>query len=886
MRWRRRQREEHLEREIRSDLELEAAEQEGLGLSAEQAREAAQRAFGNTMLVKEDMREVWSATWFERLAQDARYGWRNLRKNPSFAITSVLSLALGIGANAAMFTVVDAVLLKLLPVREPQELMLIGVRAPERSEPGFGLPYPLYELLRDQNHVFSSMLAYAPVRLNVSHSGQTQPVNGELVSGSFFESLGVAAVRGRRLTGNDDSGSAPPAAVISYNFWQAQMGASPDVIGRSITVNAVPFTIVGVAPPAFPGLEPGTAAHIYVPIHMEPRLNPASDLLRLRTNWWLRIMGRLRNGVSETAVQANLDQLGPLFLRAAMAEAPPNVSDSMKAAFLRQRFIAEPGSKGVSNLRRQYSRPLLMLMAVVGLVLLITCANLANLLLSRSVARGREIALRVALGASRRRVVRQLLTESVVLGALGGMTGLALAELAIQFLPNALDGISIDLHLNARVVLFTASVSLLTSVAFGILPAVRASQTEILPDLKFSVRNSGSFPMRLIAGRYLSVFQVAVCILLVVGAGLFIRTFQNLASVDLGFRRDRILIVPVNPAGSGYTGPRLARLYQNVADRLRLVPGVTSVSFSMSSPLSGNDSTTMISAFGTTSAVHEASRAHRNVISPGFFHTVGIDLVAGREFDERDGETGPKVAIVNETFARHLAGSGPPLVLGKSLGYGPGQSSGPVTIVGVVRDSKYNNLREQQVPMVYLPYRQFPATSEMTFEVQTSIEPAALAGTVRAEIGGHVTVGVITTIEREIDGALRQERLLATLVSVFGLLSLFLAIVGLFGVVNYSVTRRTNEIGIRMALGARPIQVMHMAMKEAVLVVVAGLAIGIPAALAGGRLIASLLFGVMPNDPFSLLTGTAVFIAAALIAAWLPARRASAVDPLMALRHE
>ena len=882
--WRCKKREQDLERELRAHLDLEAAEQGENGLSAEDAGYAARRAFGNTTLVKEEVREKWNLSGLERLVQDLHYGSRILLKNPSFAATAILSLALGIGANAAIFTALNAVLLKFLPVRQPQQLTLIGVKGTERSGPGFGLPYPLYELLRDRNHVFSSMLAYAPVRLNAAIAGQTQPVNGELVSGSFFDSLGVRAAAGRSLNETDDSPSAAPAAVISYNFWRGHFGGNLQIIGGSIILNSVPVTIAGIAPPSFFGLELGNTADFYVPFSLETRLHPGSDLLRAGTNWWLKIMGRVREGVSERQVQANLDQLFPQFLRAAIAEAPPNVSENMKASFLRQRLLAEPGGRGLSNLRRQYSRPLVVLMAVVGILLLITCANLANLQLSRSVAREREIALRVALGAGRSRVVRQLLTESIVLSTLGGAAGLALAQLVLQALPKVLGELSFDLSLDAPVVLFTASLSLLTGVAFGIWPALRAGQTELLPALKQGLHNRGGSPFRLTAGRFLAVFQVALCILLLVGAGLFIRTFQNLGSLDLGFRHDRLLIVPVNSSGSGYTGTRLGRVYQNIADRLRLVPGVESVSFSLSSPLDGNDSTTMISPFGSAPAVHEKSKAHRNIISAGFFHTVGIALLAGREFNEQDGETGPKVAIVNETFARQFLASQPPL--GKILGYGPGQSSGPVTIVGVVRDSKYNDLRETQIPMVYLPYPQFPSKSEMTFEIETAGEPSTVARTVRSQIGRDLTIGSMTTMRKQIDASRRQERLIAALVSLFGLIALSLAAVGLFGVVNYSVTRRTNEIGIRMALGARPREILRMVMQEALFLVIVGLAIGIPSALAAARLTGSLLFGVTPADPYSLLAGTAVLLAAALIAAWLPARRASGVDPLIALRHE
>jgi predicted permease len=854
----RRLRDRDLERELCAHLELETAEQKENGLEPEDARYAATRVLGNKTLLKEAVRVLWGLMPLERVWQDLRYGLRTLRKNPSFAATAILSLALGIGGNAAIFTAVNAVLLKMLPVRDPRQLALLRP-----------VPYPAYELLRDQNSVFSSMLACAGISL----AGSAGPIDGQLVSGSYFETLGVSAALGRGLTTADDLPSATPAAVISYGYWQNRFAANPRALGQSISLNGIAFTIIGIAPPGFFGLELGNRPDVYVPLNLEPRLRPGSDALRARLRWWVTTMGRLRPGVSERQAQADLDRIFPEFLRATVANVPLGGSENRTAAFLRERVVLEPGSKGLSKLRKQYAHPLLVLMGVVGLVLLIACANLANLLLSRSVAREREIALRIAVGAGRGRVIRQLLTESIALAALGGAAGLALAHWGIRLLP------SLDLRLDLRVVLFTASLSLLTGIVFSVLPALRASQIEIVPALK----QVGRTPP-LAAGRFLAVFQVALSIVLLVGAGLFVRTFQNLASVDFGFARSHTVLFSVNPGGSAFTGARLQNLYGELAARLAALPGVLSVSFSQASPLGGNDSTTTISEFGSTPAVHENSHAHRNIVSPGFFGTLGIHLLAGRDFTERDREMAPNAAIVNETFARQFFGSRKPL--GKTLGYGAGQRSGPVTIVGVVADSKYNDPREQCIPMVFLPYRQFPSIAGMTFELRTTSEPSALERSIRGQVGRDLTIANITTIDRQIDESLRPERMIATLVSLFGLVALLLAAVGLFGVVNYSVARRTNEIGIRMAIGARPREMLQMVLREAVWLVVCGLAVGIPTALAAGRLTGSLLFGVTATDPYTLAAAIAVLLTAALIAAFLPAYRASRVDPLIALRHE
>jgi predicted permease len=809
-------------------------------------------------MLKETMREVWGWTSFERLGQDLRYGFRTFRKNPSFTAAAVLSLALGIGGNAAIFTAVNAVLLKMLPVRDPGQMVLLRP-----------VPYPAYKLLRDQNGVFSSMLACASIGL----AGAAGPINGQLVSGSYFETLGVGAALGRRFTSADDLPSAAAAVVISYSYWQSHFAANPTVLGQSISLNGIPFTIIGVAPPGFFGLELGNHPDVYVPLSLEPQLRPASDALRARLHWWVTSMGRLRPGVSERHVQADLDRIFPEFLRDTAATVPLGGSENRKAAFLHERVVLEPGNKGLSKLRKQYARPLLVLTGVVGLVLLMTCANLANLLLSRSVAREREIALRVAVGAGRGRVIRQLLTESLMLAALGGAGGLALAQWGIRFQP------FLDLRLDLRVLLFTAALSVLTGILFGALPAFRASQIEIVPALK----QVGRTPP-LAVGRFLAVFQVALSIVLLVGAGLFIRSFQNLASVDFGFARGRTVLFSVNPGTSAFSGPRLQNLYGEVAARLGTLPGVSSVSFSQASPLAGNDSTTTISEFGSTPTVHESSHAHRNIVSPGFFRTLGIRLVAGRDFTERDRENAPKTAIVNETFARQFFGSRTPL--GKTLGYGAGQSSGPVTIVGLAADSKYNDPREQHIPMVFLPYRQFPSIAGMTFELRTASEPSALEKAIRAHVGRRLTIMNITTIDRQIDDSLRSERTIAALVALFGVVALLLAALGLFGVVNYSVTRRTNEIGIRMAIGAKPREMLQMVLREAAWLVFCGLALGIPIAFAAARLTGSLLFGVSAGDPYALAIAIAVLLAAALLAAFLPAYRGSRVDPLTALRHE
>jgi predicted permease len=856
--------EDDLDKELQAHLELEAAEQEKAGRQPDEARYAARRALGNLALIKEETRAAWKWVLLESLAQDLRYAGRMLRRSPVFTMAAVLSLALGIGANTAIFTVVNAVLLKLLPVRNPEQLAIVGG--------GSGVPYPAYELLRDRNRVFSSLIAYAPIGLNVLLQNETEPVHGQLVSGSYFDGLGVGAVAGRMLAVQDDLPSAAAVAVVSHIYWQRRLGADPGIMGRPIVINRVPFTIVGVAAASFFGLEVGESPDIFVPFQTEPRLRPSSSILLGRFTWWVKVIGRLRDGVSDREAQANLDQLFPQFLRAAAAAAPPNMPQSMKDAYVRQRIRVFPGSRGLSELQSQFRNPLLVLMSAVALVLLITCANLANLLLARATSRRREIALRIALGAGRGRVMRQLLTESLALAMLGGAAGLVAAGWVLQLLQQIVrqHAMPVELRMDTGVVWFTAGVSLAAGVLFGILPALRGSRVE---DMRAA---------RQTAGKFLAIAQVALSFVLLSGAGWFVRTLASLQSVDPGFTRDDVLLFSVDPTQSGYSGARLPAFYENLSERLGALPGVTAVSFSQSSPLSGNDSTTMISEFGTPASIHMNSRAHRNIVAPRFFETLGIRLLAGRGFTAQDNETAVKVAIVNHAFAREHFGAQSPS--GRRLGYGPGQASGPVSIVGVVADSKYNSLREQPVPMVFLPYRQFSSLGGMTFEMRVSASVAA--GALREAVGNHVAIAQLTTLGKQVEKSLTRERLVATLSSCFASLALVLAAVGLFGVMNYAVARRTREIGIRVALGARRAQVLGMVLGEVLLLVAAGMAIGIPAALAAGRLLESLLFGVTATDPYALVAAAGALTMAAVAAGYLPARRACRIEPTLALRHE
>lgn len=881
---RRKQREQDLERELLSHLEAEAEEQEENGLSSEDARYAARRALGNTTSIKEKAREMWSWVWLERFAQDVRYASRQIKKAPGFAVVVVVTFALGIGVNSALFTVTNAVLLKMLPVHDPQQLALVGVVNPKHAEPGFAMPYPAYEQIRDHNQVFSSVLAYGDTDLTARFGDTSDRVHAQLISGSFFTTLGVETVLGRAISPDDDRSGAAPLAVISAHFWRQRFAGAPDVIGKILPLNGVAFTIAGVVNPRFFGVELGSNPDVYVPISLQPRLNPGSRQLQASTTWWLHILGRLRSGVSPEQARANLGPVFAGFLRRAVREAPPAIPQALKDEFLRQQVVISNGSAGLSRLRKQFREPLLVLMGAALLVLVVTCLNLANMLLARGITRQREMAIRLSVGAGRSRLIRQLLTESVLLAAIGGIAGFivsaAVEHILVTYLPYT-DGL--QLNSGIRVVLFTAGISLLGGCLFGLLPAIRVSRGNPASALKDNSQDLHGGGRKISLSGSLVTAQIVVSLGLLSCAMLFARTLQKLDSVDRGFTHSAVLLFSVNPAASGYTGSRMFDFYESLKQGLNALPSVEKVSFSFSSPLSGNDSTTRISPFGSDPAVHEHSHVHRNMVSPDYFATTGIALLAGRDFDSRDNGSAQKVAIVNESFANDVFGAESPI--GKRLGYGPGQNSGPVEIVGVVADSKYESLRDQHVPMVYLPYRQFPPQA-MTFELQVSGVSNSLLPAIRHLAGSTVPITDVTTLDEQVDQSLIRERLLTLLTSCFAVLTLLLAGLGLFGLVSYRVAIRTREIGLRMALGAQRANVFGLVLKDSLLPVLAGVAIGLPCAFGAGRIVQGLLFGVTAADPITMLIVIAALILAAACAAFLPVRRALRLEPMSALKRE
>ena len=843
--------------------------------------------------------------------QDLRYGARMLLKNKAFTVVAILSLALGIGANTALFSLVDAVLLKMLPVKKPNELVLFnwlcgprgmqrGINGRVMTDEATGLrtstsfSYLTFDRFRDNNESLSDVFAFSGLsELNVGVDGQAEIAFGQLVSGGYYSGLGVRAVKGRPISNEDDAAGAPPVTVISHRYWQRRFAEDPEIVGKTITINNAPFTIIGVSPHGFHGtLQVGESADLSIPFAMQPQLSSEESEVTKPWVWWVRIMGRLKPGVTRAQAAASFErtfqQSAEEGWKAVLARFPPRPGQNPAPRDV-PTLRAESGGQGLNESRRSYSEPLTILVAIVGLVLLIACANVANLLLARGAARQKEIAIRLAMGASRWRLVRQLLTESVLLSVLGAAAGLLFAYwgkgILLNLRPWGTEELAVDLTLDLRVLGFTFAVSLVTGVLFGLAPALRATRVDLTPALKENARSLlGASRSYLV--KSLMVAQVAMSLVLLVGAGLFLRTLSNLQNVDVGFNRENLLLFNVEPSLNGYTQPQTAQLYRRLTERLEAIPGVRSATVSLIPLLSGRGRTMTVSVQGHSSQQGDDDDTKVNQVGESFFQTMEMPLLIGRNLTAQDNERAPKVAVINQMMARKYFGDENPV--GRRIGFDGPESSGKIEIVGVVPDAKYTGMRDKTEPTVYLPYAQnIPGWA--TFIVRTSANPTAMATTIRdvvREVDGNLPIFDVKTQSQQADESLIQERLFATLSGFFGLLALLLACIGLYGVMSYGVERRTNEIGIRMALGATAPRVTGMVMRETMLVTGIGVIFGLGAALATTRLISALLFGLKPNDPVTVSFAVGLMIAVAAVAGYLPARRAARVDPLIALRYE
>ena len=894
-----------LDEELRGFMDMAAEESMKRGRSEKDALRSVRLERGSLEAAKELVRSAGWESLLETSWQDLCYGLRMLRKSPGFTAVAILTLALGIGANTAIFSIVDAVMLRFLPVQNPKQLVFLNrtgeinvVQSDNGSPNAEPFSYPTFEAIRAHNRVFSEVFGFVPLdvpgyeKANVNISGQASLAEAELVTGDYFSGLGVSPVIGRTIGQQDEKPDGPRTAVISYGYWSRRFGLNSAALGTTIVIDRVPFTIVGVTPPQFSGVQPGRAVDVWVPLRDDPRLLPygmtaapgSGDPFSSRDWWWLMIMGRLKSGVTTEQATAQIEVLFQQSIAGSFKEKPK----------LPPHIKIESGQQGLANLQQQFSKPLWILMVVVGMVALIACANIAGLLIARSQTREREIALRLSLGASQRRVVRQLLTESVLLASVGGLLGLLLAywgsRALLLLMSSGGQALNLTLQLNPEVLGFTAGVSVLTAILFGLAPALRSASADLNSALKEAPdgRPTSSRLKRSRVGSLLAISQVALSLLLLVGAGLFVRTLQNLANQNLGFNQHDLLLFAVDPAKEGYKGQALIDFYGRLLRHLQVLPGVRSATASEEPLLSGMQDSWDVSIQGLKS---KPRQIEWNNVGPSFFETMGIPLMAGRGIQWQDTASSLKAVVVNDAFARQFVDGRSPI--GYKITFKNFLSKGPdfsYEIVGMVRDAKYASLRRAPQPTVYASFSQAPfPLSALHYEIRTAGNPTTIVPAVRDvvhSLDSNVPLSEIKTQSEQIAEALMQERLFAQVTSFFSGLAAFLSCIGLYGLIAYSVARRTHELGVRMALGAQRGDVLRMVIRQGMLLAGIGIIVGIGGALALTRFLRSMLFEIKPTDPTTFV-GVAILLAfVALLASYIPARRAMRVDPMVALRHE
>jgi predicted permease len=870
-----------IDRELDFHLAELADELVAGGMSEDEARREARRRFGNPAVQRERTRDVDLMVWLESLGADLRYTLRSLRASPGFALAAVLSLALGIGANTAIFSLVDAVLLRSLPVSRPEELVQVGMKGAH----GY-FTNPLWEELRDRQDAFSSVMAFSSERFELSRGGESRRVEGAWVSGSYFGTLGVAPAAGRLLGPADDRPGCPAVAVLGHHFWRSAYGGDPGVVGRTVALGGHPVQVVGVAAKGFTGVEVGRADRIFVPVCALDAMDPKGDGgLSQRSRWFLRIVGRRQDGLTDAALATRLAAIAPAMFAATV---PADWDENGKRDYMRTALEARPAAHGDSSLRESYRTALLALMGVVALVLMVACANLSNLLLVRATARRREIAVRIAIGAGRSRVIRQLLTESLVLATAGAALGILFAVWSSRFLVRLLstsaDPVWLDLSLNARVLGFAAMVTAVTSLLFGLAPAWQAARGDPHPLLRGQGRGTDA-ALGAGAGRALVVGQIALSMVLVVGAGLLLSTFSRLQRMDPGFDRRGVLTISVD--ASRELPPEAQRVLQEqILDGLRALPGVLRAGASALTPIGDGMWNTSVEVAGFKPARREDSIVWMNAVSEGYFATLGTRLLAGRDFTPADREGSAAVVVINQAMAKRVFGRAS--AVGRRIRYDVGpMKSADAEVVGVVEDAVYRSLREGGEATLYVALRQQPDVP-LNFVVRSDGPAGSLmrpVGALLAETAPGTVFG-FRTLSDQVAASLLRERLLATLAGFFGGLALLLAVLGLYGTVAYSVARRTGEIGIRMALGAPGRRVVRMVLGDVVRMVAPGVALGLVLALAASRFLTSFLYGLEATDPAVLGLATAVLALAALVAGALPASRAARVDPMVALRAD
>ena len=899
-------RSKEMDEELRSYLAAAVEEKMRSGISYPEALRAAKVEMGSMEAVKQEIRSLgWEST-VDSLCSDFRYSLRMLAKSPGFTAVAIVSLALGVGANTAIFTLINDLMIKQLPVRQPDQLVSFG----EPSSSGIAgtvsvgtgglFSYDFFRQIRKQQQFFQDISASASfslpagVRLRESSAGPAGVAFFQMVSGNYFSVLGIEPVLGRPILPSDeDTPGRNPVAVLSYHYWQTTLASDPSVVGKSITVDKLPFTVIGVAPKRFFGVKvEAPPPDLWLPLTMQKELMQSSSLLDIRNMYWLHLMGRQNAGM-------NMDQAQQWFSAQLWRYMRDLEGPHLTPAHIRQiqgqiqEIKLMPGARGGSDLRWQYKEPLQILMGVVVLVLLIACANLANFLLAKAVSREREISTRLALGSTRARIIGQILIETLLLSFCGGALGLLLAfwgtRALISFVVGEGTYTVFDPMPDMHVLAFTCGICLLTGLLFGIAPAVRVSRTSVSPVLKANARTAANGGGGRLIPKLLVAVQVTLSLMLLVGAGLFLRTLRNLENQDLGFESRNLLVVLFIPEAAGYQPPQLSSIYDKILDRVNALPGVRSATLSGVPVINLGQWGSPISIVGYAAKPDETVDTGGNYVAPRYFETVGIPVLLGRPIGPHDTATSSKVVVVNQTFANDYFPNGN--AIGRSFTIADPRVPGTWEIVGVVRDAKYSSPREAPQRMIYLPLVQVsgPHTYAHSLQLQTVGDPAHVSEEVRralAQVDPDLAILKTETISHQINHLMDQEQLISQLCTWFAMLALLLTSVGLYGVMTYNVARRTNEIGIRMALGAQNRQVLWMVLKESLFLLGAGIMLGVPATIAAAHLVGAQLFGLSSSDPLTFVTAILGISTVALLAAYFPARRATRVDPMVALRDE
>jgi putative ABC transport system permease protein len=861
------------------------------GLTREEAIRHTRLDFGGHDQVKEECRDARGTNLIESFFQDIRYALRILARTPVISGVAILSLALGIGANTAIFSLIDTVLLRMLPVEKPEELVqLLRANFSGGGEGNPSFTNPLWEQVRDHQDVFSSAFAWSQNRFDLSQGGAVHYASGVFTSGDFFNALRVRPAAGRLLSPLDDTRGCPALAVLSYGFWRAQYGGAPTAVGSTISLDSHPFQIIGVSSPGFYGVEVGNKFDVAVPICSVAVFDGKQSRLDHRSWWWLSVIGRIKPGITPEQLRARLGVLSPQIFAGAL---PKDWDEKHQAGFLKLTLVASPAATGISYLRRQFDQPLRILMSVVGLVLLIACANIASLMLARAAARHRELAVRKALGASRSRLIRQLLTECVLLSTAGALLGFFFARwgsaLLVRYISTTRNAVFLDFSVDARVLGFTAAMAVLTGILFGVLPAFRSTRVSLTSAMKGSQASETEGRLRFRPAKWIVASQIAMSLVLLVASGLFLRSFVKLAALDLGFDRNNVLLVTDDLRTARVPVEQWPATHQQIEERLRALPGVVSVSRSIMTPVSNFEWNQFVHTGLPNEPTGDDALVYFNFVSPSYFRTMRTTLLAGRDFNDGDTKTSTKVAIITQEMARKFFPNMDPLGKHFKTEEDPGKPVPEFQVVGLVRDSKYESLHEGNLSIAFFPVTQAPpGDSRENFILRTAMNPMSLASAAQeaiASINKSIPMQ-FQTLAQQVDDSLVQERLLATLSTFFGGLALLLAMIGLYGALSYLVTQRQAEFGIRVALGAPRESILGLVMRDAALVLSGGILVGVCTSLATVGVLQKMLFGLAPRDILTLLMSVGILSVVALVAGYLPARRAMRVDPMVALRYE